>query len=185
MKLIVNRWGRHYHPSHDDVQEFETAILNDPDVQPVGPINQYWLAALYAGWRSWRWFLPPNDVEVHLSSTDIPSQDHDGYFAILMSLNPQKCLPFFFYSGRKSVYLFDAWPQNFEKIHSFVRDWGIQQLFVSASQSAERLATMIKICAIHWIPEILMCSNSGAGTTAITKESLPRLGSPENPIFSS
>jgi hypothetical protein len=152
MKLIVNRWGRH-HPSHDVVEEFEAAILEDPDVQAVGPINQYWLAVMYGLLTGWRRFsLRVGSKDLRLSNNN-PRKAHEDYFAIMMSLNPQKCLPFFFNPGRKSIYLFDAWSQNFEKIRTFIRDWGIQQVFVSASQSAERLASLIKGCAVRWIPE--------------------------------
>jgi len=152
MRLIVNRWGR-YHPSHDIVQEFETAILKDPDVQAVGPVNQYWLAALYAGWQAWSRFSPSQGVKKTRSAKQHSPQAHEDYFAVLMSLNPQKCLPFFLYQGRRSVYLFDAWPQYYDRISSFVQDWGIQQVFVSASQSAERLSASIESCTFHWIPE--------------------------------
>jgi hypothetical protein len=145
MKLIVNRWGR-YHVSHDDVAEFETAILGDLRIQPVGPLNQYFLAALYYGWLASRRLLSP-----HTSGK--PALSSRDYFIVLMSLNPQKCLPYFLLSGRKSVYLFDAWPNFYPKIRAFVHDFGIQHAFISSSQSAVCLAESIAGCQFHWTPE--------------------------------
>ena len=145
MKLIVNRWGRH-HASHDDVAEFEAAILADRRVQPAGPLNQYILAALYYAWLGLRRPRRPADSRS-------PVRSARDYFIVLMSLNPQKCLPYFLLPGRKSVYLFDAWPKFYPKIQSFVRDWGIQHAFVSSSQSAARLAGWVEGCRFHWVPE--------------------------------
>ena len=145
MKLIVNRWGRH-HVSHDDVAEFEAAILADRRIQSAGPLNQYYLAALYYAWLGSRRLCRPP-----VSSQPAPSVR--DYLIVLMSLNPQKCLPYFLLPGRKSVYLFDSWPKAYPKIQAFVRDWGIQQAFISSSQSAVRLADLVEGCQFHWVPE--------------------------------
>jgi Glycosyl transferases group 1 len=145
MKLIVNRWGKH-HVSHEDVAEFEAAILADRRIQPAGPLNQYFLAALYYGWLGLRYLRRPTDSRK-------PARPERDYFIVLMSLNPQKCLPYFLLPGRKSVYLFDAWPKFYPKIQAFVRDWGIQHAFISSSQSAARLAGLVEGCQFHWVPE--------------------------------
>jgi glycosyltransferase involved in cell wall biosynthesis len=145
MKLIVNRWGRH-HVSHDDVAEFEAAILTDRRIQPAGPLNQYFLAALYYAWLGLRHLRRP-------SVSRKPAPLARDYFVVLMSLNPQKCMPYFLLPGRKSVYLFDAWPKFYPKIQSFIRDWGIQHAFVSSSQSTARLVELVEGCQFHWVPE--------------------------------
>jgi hypothetical protein len=147
MKLIVNRWGRH-HVSHDDVAEFEAAILADWRIQPAGPLNQYFLAALYVAWSGWSRLRVSWKPVSHT-----PSPASRDYFVVLMSLNPQKCLPYFLLPGRKSVYLFDAWPKFYPKIQAFLRDFGIRQAFISSSQSAARLANSIVGCQFHWTPE--------------------------------
>ncbi len=155
MKLIVNRWGRH-HVSHDDVAEFEAAILTDRRIQPVGPLNQYYLASLYYAWlgsrRLQRLFASEKPASRKPTSTKTAPLSRD-YFIVLMSLNPQKCLPYFLLPGRKSVYLFDAWPKFYPKIQAFVRDFGIQHAFISSSQSSARLADCIEGCQFHWAPE--------------------------------
>jgi hypothetical protein len=145
MKLVVNRWGRH-HVTRDDVAEFEAAILADRRIQPAGPLNQYFLAALYYVWLGLRQVRRPQVFRK-------PVQTARDYFVVLMSLNPQKCLPYFLLPGRKSVYLFDAWPKFYNKIQAFVHDWGVEHAFVSSSQSAARLAERIVGCQFHWIPE--------------------------------
>jgi hypothetical protein len=145
MKLIVNRWGKH-HVSHDVVAEFEAAILADRRIQPAGPLNQYFLAALYYAWLGLRRLRRPPESRK-------PAQPANDYFLVLMSLNPQKCLPYFLLPGRKSIYLFDAWPKFYSKIQAFVRDWGIQHAFISSSQSAARLADLVEGCQFHWVPE--------------------------------
>ncbi len=145
MKLIVNRWGKH-HVSHDDVAEFEAAILADRRVQPAGPLNQYYLAIFYYAWQALRRFrCPPAARGSFQAARD--------YFVVLMSLNPQKCLPYFWLPARKSIYLFDAWPKFYPKIQSFIRDWRVHHAFVSSSQSAARLAGLVEGCAVHWVPE--------------------------------
>jgi len=150
MKLIVNRWGRH-HVSHDDVAEFEAAILSDRRIQPAGPLNQYLLAGLYYVWRGAR-LIRLTDDQRSPPARRIARLERD-YFIVLMSLNPQKCLPYFLLPGRKSIYLFDAWPKFYPKIQAFIQDWGVEHAFISSSQSARRLAERVAGCQFHWAPE--------------------------------
>jgi hypothetical protein len=80
----------------------------------------------------------------------LPARD---YFAVLMSVDILKCLPYFMLSARKSIYLFDAWPNLHDNIVQFVRDFGIQYVFCSSSQVAQRLTAAAPDRKVLWIPE--------------------------------
>jgi hypothetical protein len=75
------------------------------------------------------------------------------YFAVLMGHRFRNCLPFFAFGARNYIYLFDAWPSAHQEILSFVSQFGVEHLFVSASQAAERLAGLGLGTRVHWVPE--------------------------------
>jgi hypothetical protein len=74
-------------------------------------------------------------------------------FSILMGPNFRKTLPRYLGDGRKSVYIFDAWPHNHDKISRYATACRLEHLFVSASQSTAALGLLLKSVKCHWIPE--------------------------------
>lgn len=77
-------------------------------------------------------------------------------FAVIMSLNEidKRTFPWFrFRAKSKSVYMFDIWESYFTDVKRIVKEFNIDNLFISAKYSAEILSAEIKNCNIFWIPE--------------------------------
>lgn len=150
---LVQRKPRKHHVSEDVVEEVESAILTDQRVR-AATINSIAETAI---WYLHRMLdtrvgdLPLAQLS-RLSARFGREGDHD-YFAVLMGLNVAKCAPYFVRPSRKSVYLFDAWPGVHDKILKFVRDWHIQNVFVSSQQVAAMLNNRSSSNKFIWIPE--------------------------------
>jgi hypothetical protein len=156
MDIIVRDPGK-YHVSLDTVWEFEEAINQDSRVRLVSSQdfllshvpNILW-RALYRGMAA----SPGSRTKVPYDPASMPDT-----FAVMMGRNFRKVMPRFLAPGRKSVYFFDAWPQNHEKIRLFADACQVDHLFVSSSQAAEMLGRMVKATKCHWVPEGLTPSN--------------------------
>jgi hypothetical protein len=71
-----------------------------------------------------------------------------------MGLDEYKYRPYGIYTVHcRSIYLFDAWPHDFDKIINFVVNYKVDYVFVSASQSKSLLNENIEKKIFHWIPE--------------------------------
>jgi hypothetical protein len=150
---LITRPPRQYHVSHDTAAELERTILEDPRVVPAqsGGVAG---AIVDVASRTLR-----------KAGTDIGSLLRVGnrsgggsamkrdYLAVMMELDAARTAPWFIRSGRRSVYLFDAWPARHGEIRSFVEAWGIQYAFISSSQGAERLTKLTDRCTFMWVPE--------------------------------
>jgi glycosyltransferase involved in cell wall biosynthesis len=75
------------------------------------------------------------------------------YFNVLMEPNWRKCFPHVLCPGRKSVYLFDAWPVHHEMISRFVQTHHLRHVFVSSSQCVSMLKEMSGSNVFSWVPE--------------------------------
>jgi hypothetical protein len=84
----------------------------------------------------------------------LPGARHD-WFSIMMGFHVPMCVPYFMFSGRKSIYLFDAWPASHARILRFVQSWEVDDVFVSSSQAAERLNQQIGARRFTWMPEAI------------------------------
>ena len=158
MKLIVNQWGR-YHVSQDAVVEFERAILSDHRVHEISQTNAAAKLLASSIYYTWRALYEAGYRSSHKTVPDIPretSNGHcEGYFVVLMGFGQvaRKAMPYFMSLARKSMYVFDAWPQTHDKIRAFVNYWAVDHAFISSSQAAERLSKSDSRCCFHWIPE--------------------------------
>ena len=151
MELIRSK-PRQYHVSHDAVEEFETAILTDPRVAPA-EMNTALESTLSGATRLLEkaGMSPASLVRrEHPATSEKPDRD---YFAVMMDLDISRLAPWLVRSGRKSVYMFDAWPAKHAEIRDFVDSWGIQYAFVSSSQAAERLSRLSDHCTFIWVAE--------------------------------
>ena len=152
MELIV-RPPRKYHVAQDTVAELEFAILSDSRVVPADA-NQAVEAIVDGATRLFR--KAGFDIgslaraRRPAGEADAPGKD---YFAVMMEIDSARTAPWFMRAGRKSVYLFDAWPARHGDIRYFVETWGIQYAFVSSSQAAERLSELSDRCTFIWVPE--------------------------------
>jgi len=142
INLIVNPPDKH-RVSLDTVCEFENAVLSDPRVT----------RAKVPPTRSCSLFRKIDDRLNLVPSRLLVQALRENFFVVLMGSNFRPGLPYFFYRGEKSVYMFDAWPNSHDRIQEFADTWGVNHFFVSSSQAAERLSRTGNRCRFHWIPE--------------------------------
>jgi len=134
------------------VAEFYEAILADSRVHPahMNPLVEKTAHLAYG-------VLSKAGFDRSLCSRlpffkSLPGGRHD-WFAIMMGFHVLMCVPYFMFPGRKSFYLFDAWPANHPRILQFVQSWEVDHVFVSSSQAAERLNQQSGTRRFIWMPE--------------------------------
>lgn len=150
MDIIVHDPGR-YHVSMDTVWEFEEVIGQEPRVRLVDSRDTFFSHIPNIAWRNlFRLWIASPGPRRKLPFDAATSPDA---FVVLMGPNIRKTVPRFFGPGRKSAYLFDAWPQNHEKFRLFADACGIDHFFVSSSQGTAALGRAVRSTACHWIPE--------------------------------
>ncbi len=78
-----------------------------------------------------------------------------GASCLVLMMGPagRPYLPGFILSGCRCLYLFDAWPSTYSRIIQVARCWGVDHLFVSASQAADALGALLPECRVSWVPE--------------------------------
>lgn len=155
MKLISD-WRRNPHVSLDTVDEFERAILADARIQRTVLLNPFNRRPTFYIWSK-LYKVGQNAINMinPLLGENAFSGCRRDYFAVQMGTAFTKCRPYFILAGRKSIYLFDAWPSEHEKIINFIKSWKINNVFLSSSQAAERLGNSVKECNFYWIPEAI------------------------------
>ena len=153
MRLITGQTGQ-YHVSLETVMEFEKAILADKRVRPVKTSRRCVSRAAYFASRS---VAKMSRHTVYPIRTVLPwpmgRRVHRDYFTVLMGLDFLKCLPHFIFPGRKSLYMFDAWPDVHDRIRAIVGSWEVDNVFLSSLMAAERLRISSNRCRFFWIPE--------------------------------
>jgi hypothetical protein len=141
--------------SLDAVAEFEGAILSDARVTPIQMRGKH---AVWAANYAWRIFVMAQRYGRLTVKPVLPriigGSDRRDFFVVLMGLDTApKCVPHFLLPGRKSVYLFDAWPDVHERIRTFVNAFAVNHVFLSSSMAADRLNKSGEGCVFSWIPE--------------------------------
>lgn len=152
MELIVLP-PRTYHVSQDTVAELESAILADSRVIPAES-NRAVQAVVGGAARLFRKAgLDIGSLARARGPADSKRKSEKDYFAVMMEVDSARVAPWFIRGGRRSIYLFDAWPGRHRDIRQFVEAWGIQYAFVSSSGAAERLSALSDRCTFMWVPE--------------------------------
>lgn len=140
--------------SLDAVAEFENAILSNTQIRTVYIKNRIITKICMYCWLVLDNFSHRTN---HLIKPKLPicirGRNARDYFAVLMGLEVNKVLPYFLFPGRKSIYLFDAWPNTHDKIRELVKYWEINYVFLSSSQATKQLSSTINDCNYSWIPE--------------------------------
>jgi hypothetical protein len=150
MDIIVHDPGR-YHVSLDTVWEFEQAIQLESDVRVVSSRESSLARLPNLVWRAYfrgKKALPPAFTLWLFGAAELPDT-----FSVMMGPNFRKAVPRLFAPGRKSVYMFDAWPRNHERIRRFAEACALDHLFVSSSQAAAALSLKCGTTRCHWVPE--------------------------------
>jgi len=153
MEIILEK-PRKYHVSQDTVAAFEKIILSDPHVRWLNFSDRQVSNLVYYLWR----IADRSGRRTHLLPRSPATGIHAGkkqrdLFVVSMGINLRKWMPFSFASGRKSIYLFDAWPSIHDEVKELILHWNIDNVFLSSSQAAERLGRSVSGCHCYWIPE--------------------------------
>lgn len=138
----------------DIAAELEEAILSDEGasvsaIQPKESVS----SKSYGAWLRFERYFPEFIKRVTAGLRAKLATGGQHYFNVLMEPNWMKCFPYVLYPGRKSVYLFDAWPVHHEMIRQFVQMHHLSFVFVSSSQAAARLKDMSESSIFSWVPE--------------------------------
>jgi len=137
------------HVSEDTVKELEKVILSDPQVKSANGARG---AARFLGSFVWRLYEYVESKKNSFACNYLSFPLKGDYFSVLMGLRFRKCMPYFTFSKRKYLYIFDAWPQYHDKIIEFAKLYKVNSLFVTSRQVAERLQESSR-CPVDWIPE--------------------------------
>ncbi len=138
VKLIVDNQVKG-HAKHA-LLEFEDAIMDLSNVSRV--LNR---GRIVSGilWRT---------VKLFNGAGRIRTCGRPVYFSILMGPRYKKCFPHFLFPGKKSVYLFDAWPGRHDDIVAFIRATGTDPVFFSSLGAADMVQKRVGARCV-WIPE--------------------------------
>jgi len=156
MKLIINI-GKRYHVSFDTVKEFEETITSDKiNSLTTVQTHRYIYKASYLFWQKMKMhYSTIKLVTIFNTLYSKTRKTEPNYFCILMGPNWEKCFPYFMLSGKKSIYLFDAWPTQHKNILRFANSMNLDHVFVSSSQSALALQSIAPKPVFTWIPEAI------------------------------
>lgn len=142
------------HVGSDTVSEFENVILSKYYVYLLKVKNK---RTIDVSMHLWSVINKLNKKANLRLKPIIPmrmlAKDSDFIFSVLMGLDIQKVMPYFMFQEKKSIYLFDSWPDTYEQIHRIVEDWNLQHVFMSSSQSVKELNSSRCTCIYTWIPE--------------------------------
>jgi hypothetical protein len=138
----------------DAVEEFESAVLSDERVHPArSPSGPEERAVQFASRALRKMRLRRSMPALPRICGGILGSLNCDYFLIMMGPQGARCLPYFVLPGRKSIYLFDAWPSTYDWIGEFISHWHVQEVFVSSSQAANALSDLLPQCRFSWVAE--------------------------------
>lgn len=137
----------------EDIRQFEKAILCNPEIIPlkVSPSLH-----AYLNFRSYwnnktgrkRTIVPGNMGPCELLNSP------KSIFLIQLGYSRKAFDPYSYIPATgRMIYMFDAWPKNYESISRFVNQYAIDKVFVSASQSATDLNKLVGKNNFHYVPE--------------------------------
>lgn len=104
-------------------------------------------------------------LDLATGSLSFASVGPDRIFAVMMGMKISNYLPWFMSRANKYVFLFDAWPEQYNKIARFVNKYSVDVLYVTALQSRDALAAKLDSCRVEYVPEAISpewYSSSGA-----------------------
>lgn len=138
MKVIVDNQVRG--PARDALLEFERTIMDHGGAERVK--NRF----LFISGIIWRLLKHPSHDAV------VKSLGKKDYFTILMGPKYNKCFPYFLYSRKRSVYIFDAWPHRHDELVTFIRKSRVDPVFFSSLDAAKMVQKRVAARCV-WIPE--------------------------------
>lgn len=150
IKLITSQSEDH-HVALDTVREFERTILTDKSVSEPSLFNKFNAKSSFYFWKIETLFGFSFDLSASFFKFLFDGKKH--FFAVLMGPNFRKCFPYYSFPNEKSLYLFDSWPKRHKEIAAYANAFSIDHLFISSSQAAAKLQSLVKSSSCHWVPE--------------------------------
>lgn len=160
---VISQRSHHFDPHHiafDTVMAIENSVPNQFENATDLFFGELIPSIIYSIWL----FHLRVRKRLHLNFPIVPKiltnrlALHQPYMVVLMGANFKKCLPYFNFSTHKSLYLFDAWPEFHERIKDFADDHNVDTIFVSSSQAAKQLQSLVKKTKCYWVPEAIDAS---------------------------
>ncbi len=153
MKLVQGPID-HLNVSTDTINEFENSILLNTEVRAAKPANHIIYKIKTLLYRIGKKLNVSTILHTKKSYLKHSCKDTGHLFTIMMGLDEYKYRPFGVLNRNcKSIYLFDAWPNDYQKIQDFCIKYKIDYLFITASQSAYILQQKLDYTKVRWIPE--------------------------------
>jgi hypothetical protein len=157
MKLIINARESHLDKGPIAIviiAEFKQAILSSEcgEVDAVS-INNYFVRKSYSAWRRLEKYIPKRIKKYWFNKYAQQTKTERHYFNVILGQEWDKCFPYMLFPGKRSVYMFDTWASSHKDIVEYVETYQLCNVFVSASQSAKRLQSMVNRPVFSWIPE--------------------------------
>ena len=152
--FLVKEFENNVWVSTDTIKEFEKVISSDSIIRVLNtklPVVHRFYTNLFKVTSKLGFSVAKSAKDSYIES---PLTDAKHVFTIMMGLEEFKICPFMFNTNHcKSIYLFDAWADDFDRILHFINYFKIDFTFVSASQSAERLNNLLGKKRAYWVPE--------------------------------
>lgn len=137
-----------------DVRLFEQSILKDSAVRAYpdsSSLTNKWYRLKYNWMKRLGMDPVPRTADRYLTD---PLNDDASLFVVMMGVDRLKYMP---YANRtrhaRMIYLFDAWPKDYNRILRFVHECKITRVFVSARQSSEDLNKSTTDTTFYHVPE--------------------------------
>ncbi|MGC3976974.1 MAG: hypothetical protein QM751_01270 [Paludibacteraceae bacterium] len=154
MYLIKNQ--NNHHVSSDTTNEFEEIMLADTLVKEVGSVSPLIFNGVFILYRLAKKCGFSTILPTKKQYQKCPLEDDKHLFTIMMGLDEIKYKPFGFTTNHcRSIFLFDAWEKDYNGIVQFLEKYKIDFVFVTASQSARNLRTLLAKTKVFWIPEAI------------------------------
>lgn len=129
------------HVSLSDVDEFEESILELDNLKVLPEFNNSVLKKI----------AKPDIVSI--INKALPKYQSPLFYIAMGVSEANRSLPYSLLSSNNFLFLFDAWPKQYEKISKIVAAYNISTLFVTSKESAIRLSVLLPKTGVYWIPE--------------------------------
>lgn len=91
-------------------------------------------------------------------SVPIPIKKHRDLFMVMMGPYriPLNAADWSATKGKRVAWVFDVWPSSYADLATFAKRYKLDALFITAKQSADRMARALEGCQVKWCPEPLI-----------------------------
>ena len=143
--MLLIHEQNHTHVSSVITVEFEKIIAEDSYVNAAKPLSPGFYKVLFFLYRVFRKVGISTIRKTSKRFLKHPFLDRKHLFTVMMGLDEYKFKPYSFNTCHcRSIFLFDAWPNDHQRIINFVNKYKIDFVFVTASEAALLLNGLLK-----------------------------------------